>query len=321
MNRKESFLEQFLLDGPPRKEGSSLAVILRTDRHAEGWNGIPHGGFAMGVFVELALRAMGESSSSFPDPWAAEFRLGGASLRRGDRADVNVDVSESGAEGAITVPSADAPYMTAILRRGGTDKESQTAFRSLLPSSVPDLDREVIPLPSYGRCFVCGSEREIPGLERRFFLLHASPGKTVFARAGFDDGDGRSFHRFQENGIIHPVTILALLDETLGWGGFMLSGQGGVTVRIRFSFLRRIRAGEKLIFLARGDRVRGTSPSRMFFWASGGAAAVLPDGRLEPVVTASGQFMVIQELTEQMKTTLLPREWTERAFRLAGPGK
>ncbi|MGV8079398.1 MAG: PaaI family thioesterase [Syntrophales bacterium] len=318
MKQKDSFLERFLTGGPPRREGSSLAAVLRTDRHAEGWNGIPHGGFAMGVFVELALRAMGESASSFPEPWTAEFRLGGASLRRGDRADVKVDVAARGAEGVITVPTTEAPYMTASLCRQETDMESLASLRSLLPASTPDPDRECIPLPSYGKCFVCGSEREIPGLERRFSLLPSGSGKTIFSRAGFEDGDERSFHLFQEDGIIHPVTILALLDETLGWGGFMLAGQGGVTVRIRFAFLRRIRAGEKLIFLGRGDRVRGTSPSRMFSWASGGAAAVHPDGGLEPVVTATGQFMVVPELTEQMKTTLLPREWTERAFRLAG---
>ncbi|NPU85074.1 MAG: hypothetical protein HPY65_11350 [Syntrophaceae bacterium] len=321
MNRKESFSEQFLLGGSPQHDGSSLSSVLRTDRHAEGWNGIPHGGFAMGVFVELALRAMGESSSSFPDPWTADFRLGGASLRRGDRADVKVEATERGAEGAITVPSSDDPYMTAVFLRGETDQESLAAFRSLLPSSLPDHERDGIPLPFYRECLVCGTEREVPGLKRRLFLAPPPARKTVFTRAGFDERDRESFDRFQKDGITHPVAPLALLDEILGWGGFMLAGQGGVTVRIRFTFLRRILAGEKLIFLGRGDRVRGTSPSRMLFWASGGAAAVHPDGGLEPVATAAGQFMVVPELTEQMKTTLLPREWTDRAFRLAGPGK
>ncbi|HOI75303.1 MAG TPA: hypothetical protein PLO63_14255 [Syntrophales bacterium] len=321
MKRQESIFEQFLLGGSLRHDGSSLSSVLRTDRHAEGWNGIPHGGFAMGVFVELALRAMGESASSFPDPWTAEFRLGGASLRRGDRADVKVEATETGAEGAVTVPSSDAPYMTAVLRRRGTDQESLAAFQSFLPSSPPDHERDGIPLPFYRDCMVCGTEREFPGLKRRFYLAPPPAVKTVITRAGSEEEDKESFDRFQVDGILHPVAPLALLDEILGWGGFMLAGQGGVTVRIRFSFLRRISAGEKLIFLARGDRVRGTSPSRMLFWASGGAAAVRPDGHLEPVVTATGQFMVVPELTDQMKTTLLPREWTERAFRLAGPQK
>lgn len=321
MNRQESFFEQFLLGGSPRYDGSSLSSVLRTDRHAEGWNGIPHGGFAMGVFVELALRVMDESASSFPDPWTAEFRLGGASLRRGDRADVKVTAMEAGAEGAITVPSSDAPYMTAALHRREIDQDSLAVFHSLLLSPPPDHERDGIPLPFYQDCLVCGTEREFPGLKRRFYLAPPPAVKTVITRAGSDEGDKESFDRFQVDGILHPVAPLALLDEILGWGGFMLAGQGGVTVRIRFSFLRRIRAGEKLFFLGRGDRMRGTSLSRMFFWASGGAAAVHPDGGLEPVVTASGQFMVMPELTEQMKTTLLPGEWMERAFRLAGPEK
>jgi hypothetical protein len=157
---------------------------------------------------------------------------------------------------------------------------------------------------------------------RRFYLAPPPAVKTVFTRAGSDGGDKESFDRFSGGRNPSPaVAPLALLDEILAgavscWRDGRRSPSGS-----RFSFLRRIRAGEKLIFLGRGDRMRGTSPSRMLFWASGGAAAVHPDGHLEPVATATGQFMVVPELTEQMKTTLLPREWTERAFRLAGPEK
>lgn len=318
MNRQESFLETFLLGTGPRPEGTWVQSILRTDRQTEGWNGIPHGGFAMGVFAELAVRVMGESFSSLREPWTAEFRLGGASLRRGDRASIEVIATERGAAGSITVPPATTPYLAASLHRGETDGDSLAAFQSRLPSTVPDPERDGVPLPSYRDCLVCGTAREAPGLERKFHWLPAHAGGAVLARAGFDRGDERSFSRFREGDTLHPFPILALLDETLGWGGFMRAGQGGVTVRIRYAFLRRVDAGERLIFLGYGDRVRGSSASRMLFWASGGAAAVHSDGRLEPVATATGQFMAMPELTKQMKTTLLPREWTEQAFRLAG---
>lgn len=320
MTREESFLMQFLLGTGPCPEGSWLQAVLRTDRQTEGWKGIPHGGFAMGVFAELAARAMGESFSSLREPWTVEFRLGGAPLRRGDHARLEVLTTERGAAGSVTVPPHAAPYMTGNLRRGETDEDSLAAFRALLPATVPDPGQNGIPLPSHRDCLVCGTERDIPGLKRRFFHFPAPAGNFVFAGAGFDAEDAQSFHRFQEGGILHPVALLALLDEILGWGGFMLSGQGAVTVRIRFTFLRAVRAGEPLVVLGRGDRVRGTSPSRMLFWASGGAAAVRSDGGLEPVAAAAGQFMAMPELTEQMKTMLLPREWTERAFRLAGAG-
>jgi hypothetical protein len=48
---------------------------------------------------------------------------------------------------------------------------------------------------------------------------------------------------FSEDGIIHPDTILALLDETLA-GAESCGGTGGVTVRIPLRFLRRIRAAK-----------------------------------------------------------------------------
>jgi hypothetical protein len=54
------------------------------------------------------------------------------------------------------------------------------------------------------------------------------------------------------------------------------------------------------------------------FWASGGAAAINKDGILEIVIAASGQWLGVPELTRQMKTELMPKELTERAFRFAG---
>jgi hypothetical protein len=75
-----------------------------------------------------------------------------------------------------------------------------------------------------------------------------------------------------------------------------------------------------LVF-GRGEKIRGNNASRLLFWASGGAAAVCGNGILEPVVVASGQYMGVGALTEQMRQELLPAELTRRAFQLAGEGE
>jgi len=56
----------------------------------------------------------------------------------------------------------------------------------------------------------------------------------------------------------------------------------------------------------------------MMFWASGALASVKSDGRLETVITASGQWLGVPELTRQMREELIPKELTEQAFLAAG---
>jgi hypothetical protein len=58
----------------------------------------------------------------------------------------------------------------------------------------------------------------------------------------------------------------------------------------------------------------------MFFWASGGIAVVGKAGAFEIVMTASGQFLGVPALTEQMRTELIPQELTRWAFGIAESG-
>jgi hypothetical protein len=103
----------------------------------------------------------------------------------------------------------------------------------------------------------------------------------------------------------------------MGWAGFMASASGAVTVRIGFTVYRDVHVGEKLVVLGRGEKVRGNISSRLFYWTSGGVAVVDDKGKLEIVIAASGQYMGVADLTTQMKTELIPEEFTSRAFDLA----
>jgi hypothetical protein len=238
-------------------------------------------------------------------------------LRIGDTLHVSVSLQDNSICGEAVLPGNPLPYLSAILRYGRSDGVDHRFVDTCLPSNLQDMPANLNPLPSYRKCFVCGGERIDPGLKRQFLLWPGS-NPVVVAFTGFDRKDGDSFYRFNRKGLLHPLPFLALLDEILGWGGFMLAGSGAVTVQITFDFLRPVSVEERLVFLGRGDRKRGRAGGRLLFWASGTAAAVGNNGELEPVVYAAGQFFGVTELTEQMKTSLLPLELTRQVFTMAG---
>jgi hypothetical protein len=182
--------------------------------------------------------------------------------------------------------------MTAALHRREIDRETLAVFRSFLPSSPPDHERDGIPLPFYRDCLVCGTEREFPGLKRRFYLAPPPAVKTVITRAGSGEGDKESFDRFQVAGILHPVAPWPFWMNPGLWR-FHAGCPGGVTgPHPLFVPGGGFRAGEPLNFLGRGHRKRVQPPRACSSGVRAVAAAVHPRGRLEPVSTAAGQFMV-----------------------------
>ncbi|MCX7635879.1 MAG: hotdog fold thioesterase, partial [Syntrophales bacterium] len=286
------------------------------DDRLEGWLGIPHGGVAMGAVTEgAALLRAAAGLVDIPYPFTASFRWGGPRLRTGDAVTIRLSPGEGSLEGTVTPLGSQVPYLTAAL--AFAPSELDTTGEVPLPA-VPfsALEGDLTPLPYYRNCFVCGVSRHAPGLRRQFFWLDTpQTGPWAVAPAGLTTADQDSFFLFLDrHGMVHPLALLALLDETLGWGGFMLASQGGGTVRLHYRFYRPIGPAEKIVVFGRGERVRGNTPARMLFWAAGTAAVLGRGGRYEPVVTASGQWMVLPELTEQMRTELRPPAWVPIIF-------
>ena len=313
------FVREFLY-GPAelaRKDGRIRTSVVMDER-MEGWIGIPHGGISMGIMMDLAMAMDGHLRPDVPlYPVYADFRLGGATVRIGDTLTFSISTQAGGVTGEALAVDDPLPYMSATIHHA-QDVQQKDHFPSFLPEKAEDLLGKLTPLPFYRKCFVCGVQRSYPGLKRRFHLWDG-PGKIVISAAGFDTADRDDFFRFQSRGVLHPLPVLALLDETLGWSGFLLSASGAVTVRIDYVFYRPIKTDEKLLFFGRGDRVRGKAGSRLMFWASGGAAAVKADGRLEMVVRSSGQWYGMPELTAQMQTSLLPRDLMKQVFQIPQP--
>jgi len=313
---RDGFVTSFLFrEGETgRDEGGPWARVVMDDR-MEGWLGIPHGGVAMGMVATLAgVLRPGPAGGTLPYPFTAEFRWGGPRLRTGDEVTVRVGAAGEGIGGEVVPVGGTSPYLRASLAFG-VPVAGGTGDADAPPFPAGDLT----PLPHYRNCFVCGVGRRAPGLWRRFYHL-PSPGGAgwVLSPVGGEETDRRSFYLFLDgDGTVHPLALLALIDETLGWGGFLITRQGAVTVRLRFVFHRPVPAGAQIVVFGRGGEVRGRSPSRMLFTAEGGAAVRRSGGVTETCVTAAGQWMVLPELTDQMRRELIPPDNAAAAFRLA----
>jgi hypothetical protein len=311
------FVREFLFgnSGIIRDEAGVRSEI-EMDLRTEGWIGIPHGGISMGAIVDLfELLHEARGSRGLPFPITINVRMGGPRLSTGETVEVAVAPEGEGAKGIVSVRGSALPYLKADIAK--TQERSTVETSACLPSSFEQMEGSLLALPFYRNCFVCGVDRHHPGLKRKFQLFEtAGPNRVVVSCAGFDAEDRNTVHRFERNGWIHPVVLLALVDETMGWAGFMNYASGGVTVHMSATLHRRIGVTEKLVVFGRGEKVRGAD-SRMLIWVSGGAAVVGKAGAFEIVMTASSQFLGVPALTEQMRTELIPQELTRRAFEIA----
>ncbi len=311
------FVHSFLFhDTPIIKKGETVSVAMVMDFSKEGWVGIPHGGIGMGAIMEL-VPGIGLAETDQGDvqyPVVCRFRMGGSEARVGDRVVIQAAPSEGGISGRISVENADMPYITSDCTFGDQIAEIDSYARDYVPSCYSQIKGRLDHIPHYRNCFVCGVDRKAPGLKRRFHLWKSPHGHVVCAFAGFNEEDKDTFYLFERNGFIHPMGLLAVLDETMGWGGFFTSANGGVSVRLNYKFLRKIGVHEKLVFFGRGEKVLGRIDKRMLFWASGCGVVMKDDGSFEKVVESSGQWYAMAALTEQMRTDLIPKSLTQKAF-------
>jgi hypothetical protein len=316
----EDFVREFLFGeaGIVRDEAGVRSEIVM-DLRTEGWIGIPHGGISMGAIADL-FESLHEARSArgMPYPVTMNMRMGGSRLRTGETVHVAVAPEGEGAKGIVSVRGSEMPYLEADITRGFGPETSEA--QPCLPSSFDRLEGSLSALPFYRNCFVCGIDRSHPGLKRKFQWFEAArQNRVVVSCAGFDATDRDTVLRFERGGRVHPVVLMALVDETMGWAGFMNYASGAVTVHLSATLHRDLGVDEKFVVFGRGERVRGKG-SRMLFWASGGIAVVGKGGAFETVVTASGQFFGVPALTEQMRTELIPQELTREAFGIAESG-
>jgi len=91
----------------------------------------------------------------------------------------------------------------------------------------------------------------------------------------------------------------------------MLTKSAGLSVRLEFTLLRPVGRYEKLVFVGEPSGIRGNPASPRFFTAQGIIYAI-NGASVEPVAFGGGEWIIMQQYTEQIKKNLIPEndwEW------------
>lgn len=98
-------------------------------------------------------------------------------------------------------------------------------------------------IPKYPTCFVCGDKNPI-GLNINFL------GKDNVVEADFEPAS----HHCGYEGIVHGGIVSAVLDEGMGWTGWLAFGKYYLTMELKIRLRAPVRANMKYKF--RGELVR-----------------------------------------------------------------
>jgi len=288
---------QILSQGSSRSEFA--AEIVFEHRH-EGALGLPHGGLAMGLCLDV-WRLFDVPTY----PARASFRFGGSGLRLGEPATFCALMRDGGQsrefQAAITKQGETKPYLRVTI--AAANSEGVNGLRFTDPGSVERL------LPYYRNCFVCGHHRESIGLRRRFRFHRSDRFIGVSTGWGNEDDDGDRTRCFLiEKNELHPAVVASIFDENTGWAGFMETRAAGLTVRMDLTLVRPLQAQERLLFVSRPAGVRGNSRNPRFFMAQGVVLSIANHGHPVPVAYGHGEWVILEAITEQVKQNLLPQD-------------
>ncbi len=271
----------------------------------EGWQGIPHGGVAMTALLDLAdhcwLRTRG---MNLVYPLMIEWRFAD-SAAIGDKMHL-----KALAEGDSTI--------LLLMQRVGSEKiylraevkvetrSEKVGFRLPDPQDLIQQGIKHQPLEVYDNCFVCGRQRQLPGLRRRFFKTVINPEaldnhdfSAVIVRFGGAGADADLSASFQQApNRLHPGVLAALLDELCGWSGVLAENLYGYTVRFKLNINYLPEIGTEFFGFSPRPQVRGRG-ARKFYHPQGAIYRKRDDGTLEIIASAGGQWLARDELRRQ----------------------
>ncbi|MEJ2717511.1 MAG: hypothetical protein P8182_10285 [Deltaproteobacteria bacterium] len=275
--------------------------IVFEQRH-EGFIGIPHGGLPMGLCLDAWRRIQGPSY-----PIDVRFKFGGSGIGIGETAFFTV---ERGPE------SRDRRFLARITKQGDKTPYLRAEITPSSPSETPVTiskppREEFRELPYYRNCFVCGHHRTEPGLQRRFRAHSTEGGHLITTEWGASSEDGDRTESFLiTNDELHPAVLISIFDENTAWGGFMQTRACGLSVRLNLTLRRPVAKTEPLLFVGWPTGIRGNPRSPRFFLAEGTILSVADPDNPEPVVHGRGEWVIMNQYTQQIKKNLLPpNDW------------
>ncbi|HSV96015.1 MAG TPA: hypothetical protein VLM75_03665 [Spirochaetota bacterium] len=292
----------YLFNGWERTPAGGRAVLKIDGRH-EGWPGIPHGGVGMTSIVELADLA---DPSVFEQGWCADFRFGGDRIAVGN--EVTVDIKGAGGSwnGSIVGPGGGNPYLRATVRQvsGGLVEGERENMEALLAEPVKAESSFVIPVFSDKIIF---RDRYQSLHTRRVFEFRETETGNIYTEC-LHEGESGSMQCTEMNTIspsrVHPGAIIAILDETLAWAGFLTVWQGGVTVDLSVHFAGPVFLNDRIFSVGFCTGVKGRHRRKLALCSGGIFAA--RGGRFVPIVTATGRWLTDPEYKEKMLGYIMP---------------
>ncbi len=285
--------------------GSGVETELVFASEHEGWRGIPHGGVAMTALLDLAdhccLRIRG---MNLMYPLAIEWRFAD-SVAIGDKMHLTALAQDDGTiDLQMRRVGSEKIYLRGKLRHEtGPEKVD---FRLPDPRELLQGGSKHQPLEVYENCFVCGRQRRLPGLRRRFFKTVINPEVpdnrdfsaiiVHFGAAGADADLRASLQQALNR--LHPGVLAALLDELCGWSGVLADNLYGYTVRFKLNINCLPEIGAEFFGFSPRPQVRGRG-ARKFYHPQGALYRKRADGSLEIIASAGGQWLARDELRRQ----------------------
>ena len=282
---------------------TGVRARMKIERRHEGWPDIPHGGVGMTSIIELADLA---DPSLFDQEWRAEFRFGGDRLGVGDDVTVEILGADSTWEGSMYRQGGGHPYLRASVRRdtGGIAESERGMMEGLLSEPVKTESSFTIPVFSDKIIF---RERFQSRHTRRVFEFRETKAGRIYTEC-LHEGESGSMQCTEMNTIspsrVHPGSIIAIIDETLAWAGFLTVWQGGVTVDLSVHFAGPIFLDDRIFSVGFCSGVKGKHRRKIV--SCGGGVFAVRGSRYVPIVTATGRWLTDPEYKEKMLGYIVP---------------
>lgn len=282
-------------------KGASASLII--DRKHEGWPGIPHGGVGMTAFLELADMMEGVLQKH---PLRADFRFGGDAISISDEIGVSIESRGGVMWGELTKLQGKAPYLHASLRPASSVELEEEGASLMELVKKPVRLRNSFVIPVFSERIIFKTEFQSAGIQRVFELNETSDGDSYMVC--YHRGTNGALACEEMNTLgeerVHPGALLAMLDETLGWAGFLEVWQGGVTVNLSAGFLRPVGVRERIMAVGVCAGFKGRHRKKIVSCLGGIFALAGED--MTPLVYASGRWLTDPEYKRKMLRYVIP---------------
>lgn len=285
----------------PAPGGLEASFVIEV-KH-EGWPGIPHGGVGMTSIVELA-NLFDESSTQFP--WRADFRFGGERIVTSES--VRAALSREGDlyRGIVEKNGEGQPYLVGTItrrRESALDGECGSLVRLL---KQPVKNKASFRIPVFSDKIIYQKSHQSAHTQRVFEIRDTRDGRSYMVSY---HGGLKKFLRCtgmnaMEKDFVHPGALITMLDETLGWAGFLTVWQGGVTVNLSVYFKKPVLLSDAIIVVGLCGGVEGRFRRKMVY-CSGGIFA-RRGRRIVPLVFAQGRWLTNPDFKDKMLRYIIP---------------